>query len=294
MDILFSDPRDRRGTKQRSAMLSVLRGLGEGVDLDALVAKAQKDYDEANAALAAISGATARDSRGRPYFAGDDILITDLPSVATWHTADAESLNVENVIPAIFGAINMGSARYLDMADNAAFPVSERAAGWIIGRLLDKYGLDQVVRTINADEDTRAAFKGSARWWKDNGASDGIERLAEVAADKGGAAWGDGQYKWASKHGNQVGAAVRLLKVATKAREEAIKDATTKVTIAKSALDAALAAKGYTPQGGTDIPCVEGYVKDADGKCVKEEKSVLPWVLGGAAVLGLVLFLRRR
>jgi hypothetical protein len=294
MQIINADPRDRRGSKQRQAMLSVLRGLGAGDDLDALIVKTQKDYDDAQAALATLTVQTARDSRGRAYFTADTLLLTDLPSAAAWHSSDAESVNVENVIPAIFGAINGGAARYLDLVDKSDIAANERAAGWIIGRLFDKYGADQVFRSINAGEDSREAFKGAVRWWTNNGAGDSIERLGEVALNRDGAAWGD---SWAKKHGHQVGAAIRWLKAATKAREDAIKDATTQVSIAKSALDAALAAKGYVPKddGSAPVICADGYKLDPlTNKCVEEEKSVLPWVLGGAAVLGLVLFLRRR
>ena len=291
MQIINADPRDRRGSKERSAMLSVLRGLGQGVDITALIAKAQKDYDDAVAALNAVKATTARTSDGRPYYTGDAILLTDLPASASWASSDADSVNVEDVISSISGALNVSSQQFVRGVDSTDLTANERAVGWMLGRLFDKYGVERVFSSIR--DENWPKFIGAVRWWKDNGATDGIERLADVAVNRDdggfGVAWGD---TWAVKHGNQVGAAIRLLKVATKAREDAIRDATTKVAIAESALKNAQALTGYVPPD-SDIPCKEGYVKK-DGKCVEEEASVLPWVLGGAAVLGLVLFLRRR
>jgi hypothetical protein len=293
MQIINADPRDRRGSKQRSAMLSVLRGLGQGVSIPALIEKAQKDYDAAVAELDAVKGTTARLADGRPYYTGDDLLVTDLPASAAWASSDAEAVNVEDVIAAMAGAMNVSSREFIRGVDATGYTANERAVGWMLGRLFDKVGVDRAFGSIR--DENWPKFLGAVRWWKDNGGADSIERLADIAVNRDdggyGVAWGD---NWATKHGNQVGAAIRWLKAATKAREDAIRDATTKVAIAQSALDNAKALTGYVPSD-SDIPCEDGYEKDAEGKCVKkEEASVLPWVLGGAAVLGLVLFLRRR
>jgi hypothetical protein len=315
MQILDADPRDRRGTRARQAMLSVLRGLGaseDGASLKKRIADATADVAAAQTMVDAARAKTARDAAGVPAWTagGADIVPTDLPD--NWTTGDAAGLDFNGVRSAIYGIVNSGNVRgALRAVNTSGEPAGTRIAAWIWSRLYSRDGwpddnlIGSLQRREGGDEDEQLYFINAYSWWASGGgAGDSPERLVAVMADPIatlGAVDKPGR-RWGSALADIAGAAVRWVKWATTTRENDIKDAEDALSLAKARLEDARAAAqegGFSDTGekaDDSSDCLPGYKLNADtGKCEKEEeKSVLPWVLGGAAVLAAVLFLRRR
>lgn len=325
MQILHADPRDRRGSKERRAMISTLRGLGasDGSTLKKQIADAKAAVASAQAALDAATAKTSRDSYGVPSWTvgGPNILFTDLPDNFT--SNDAANLEADKFRRALYGIVNSRDPRkYFAKENDASQPVEERFAGWVWSRLFSRSGWPEsnlfgsIERTV-LDEGKEQYFVNALKWWTSQVTSlpdspellvrrmvdpEGFRRLEEpenniFTADKPGWTWG-------SLLGTIAGAAfVWVKRYAAAGREQAIEKAKNDLSTAQSVLAAAqtaaqqagLTADGNPPQG-SDSDCLPGYKLDkVTNRCVVDTGSpVLPWVVGGAAVLGLLLLLRRK
>jgi hypothetical protein len=311
MQIFDADPRVRRGTIANRAMLSVLRGLhgADGETIAKVLADARAEKEAADIALELAKQGTSRDGNGIPAWGVGKavILPSDLPD--NWTASDAAALDHEKVRKAMYGIVNRRDPNvYIGGVNSASGGTpEERFAGWIWSRLYRRDGWSDgnLISSLEGrpDDDEPTYFTSTMGWWSRNQANDPPERRVEVMANP--FVLGEcPPRRWGSCLADIAGQAVYWGKWATTARADAIKAAGDRVSAADAALKAAEAAarsSGYDPDTGSTgdeaAPplCSEGYKLDPlTNKCVKEEKSVLPWVIGGAAVVGALLFLRRR
>lgn len=326
MQILFADPRDRRGTLANRAMLSTLRGLAgeDGATLSKKIADDKAAIAAATAAVTAATAKTSRDSQGIPSWSvgGPNILFTDLPDDFT--SGDAVGLDGEKYLKAFYGIVHSRDVRgYMNIINVASSNVNDRFAAWVWSRLFSRPGMsdpnliNSLGRTLYDESNQPTYFANSLRWWTGQAATlpDSQELLVDrmVSPEKFRALqepvghWYKSDelgWPWGSVLGVIAGAAfVWVKRYAAKGREDNILKAKSDLVAAQSALEAdqkAAIAAGLTidgtKPGETPSACFPGYKVNKDtGKCeLVVEQSALPWILGGAAIVGLLLFTRRR
>jgi hypothetical protein len=304
MQIINADPRDRRGSRANRAMLSVLHGLGAGETPAKVLEDARAEKAAADAALAAIMAGTARDERGIPAWSagGANIQPGDLP--AYWSSSDAAALTFDNVKAAIFGIVNSRDVRrYIDSINVASAPPAERFAAWIWSRLYSRPGwpdgnLFASIKAAEDDDEPTFFSQRLSRWSAGYGKDDAPDWRAKVMADPGATLGECGGRRWGACLADIAGQAIRWAPWATKAREDAIKAAADRVGVADGVLkvaEASVPSGSTVPTDGSD-KCQKGYALDPlTNLCIAEEKkSALPWILGGAAIVGLLLLRRRQ
>ena len=327
MQIINADPRDRRGTRANRAMLSVLHGLSgaDGETIAKTVADAKTAVDVATRALEVATTPTSRDGNGIPTWSvgGPNILYTDLPDNFT--TNDAGNLDGNRLRLAMYGIVNSRDPRtYFAKINDASAPVEERFAGWIWSRLYSRPGwpdanlFGSIDRTV-LDEGKQRYFVNSLNWWTSQVTSlpDSSELLVNRMSDpfafhqleepENNAFSADVEgWTWGSVLGVIAGAAfVWVKRYAAAGRETAVTKAQSDLVTAQNALAAAqqsavaagLSTDGTAPGTTGSDKCLPGFQLDPlTNRCVVklEQKSALPWVLGGAALLGVLFILRRR